>query len=87
MCSVKITYGKNNDLRFHIVVVSFIDAYMIETTWWRHQMETFSALLALCAGNSSFTGEFPTQRPATRSFEVSFDVRLNQHLSNQWRRG
>ena len=21
-------------------------------TWWRHQMETFSALLALCAGNS-----------------------------------
>ena len=27
--------------------------------WWRHQMETFSALLALCAGNSPFTGEFP----------------------------
>ena len=22
------------------------------TTWWRHQMETFSALLAICAGNS-----------------------------------
>ena len=21
-------------------------------SWWRHQMETFSALLALCAGNS-----------------------------------
>ena len=21
-------------------------------TWWRHQMETFSSLLALCAGNS-----------------------------------
>ena len=21
-------------------------------TWWRHQMETFSALLAICAGNS-----------------------------------
>ena len=20
-------------------------------TWWRHQMETFSALLAICAGN------------------------------------
>ena len=28
-------------------------------TWWRHQMETFSALLALCAGNSPDTGEFP----------------------------
>ena len=22
-------------------------------TWWRHQMETFSALLAICAGNSN----------------------------------
>ena len=30
-------------------------------TWWRHQMETFSALLALCAGNSPVTGEFPAQ--------------------------
>ena len=24
----------------------------IDPTWWRHQMETFAALLALCAGNS-----------------------------------
>ena len=24
----------------------------ILTAWWRHEMETFSALLALCAGNS-----------------------------------
>ena len=28
-------------------------------TWWRHQVETFSALLALCAENSLVTGEFP----------------------------
>ena len=28
-------------------------------TWWRHQMETFSALLAFCAGNAPVTGEFP----------------------------
>ena len=27
--------------------------------WWRHQMETFSVLLAICAGNSPVTGEFP----------------------------
>ena len=26
--------------------------YLVVLTWWRHQMETFSALLALCAGNS-----------------------------------
>ena len=30
-------------------------------------METFSALLALCAGNSPVTGEFPAKRPVTRS--------------------
>ena len=29
----------------------------------RHQMETFSVLLVLCAGNSPSTGEFPSQRP------------------------
>ena len=46
-------------------------------TWWRHQMETFSALLAICAGNSPVPGEFPTQRPVTRSFEVFFHLRLN----------
>ena len=32
---------------------------LFHKTWWRHQMETFSALLALCAGNSPVTGEFP----------------------------
>ena len=39
--------------------------------WWHHQMETFSALLALCTGNSSVTGGFPAQMPVTRSFDVS----------------
>ena len=38
--------------------------------WWRHQMETFLALLAFCAGNSPVTGEFPAQRPVMRSFDV-----------------
>ena len=52
-------------------------------TWWRHQMETFSALLALCAGNSPVTGEFPSQRPVTRSFDVFFDLCLNKRLSKQ----
>ena len=49
--------------------------------WLRHQMVTFSALLALCAGNSPVTGEFPTQRPVTRSFDVFFDLRVNKRLS------
>ena len=51
--------------------------------WWRHQMEIFSALLALCAGNSPVPGEFPSQRPVTRSFNVFFDLHLNKRLSKQ----
>ena len=47
------------------------------------QMETFSLLLALCAGNSPVTGKFPSQRPVTRSFDVFFDLRLNKRLSQQ----
>ena len=46
-------------------------------------METFSALLAICAGNSPVTGEFPTQRPVTWSWDVFFDLRLNERLSKQ----
>ena len=54
-------------------------------SWWRHQMETFSALLALCAGNSPVTGEFSKQMPVTRSFDVFFDRRLNKRLcSHSW---
>ena len=52
-------------------------------TWWRHQMETFSALLAICAGNTPVPGEFPTQRLVTRSFDVFFDLRLNKWLNKQ----
>ena len=46
-------------------------------------METFSALLTFCAGNSPVPGEFPAQRPVTRSFDVFFDLRLNERLSKQ----
>ena len=46
-------------------------------------METFSALLSICAGNSPVIGEFPAQRPVTRSLDVFFDLRLNKRLSKQ----
>ena len=38
--------------------------------WWRHQMDTFSRLLAICAGNSPVTCEFTAHRPVMRSFDV-----------------
>ena len=47
-------------------------------------METFSALLAFCVGNSTVPGEFPTRRPVTRNFDVFFDLRLSKPLSKQW---
>ena len=53
-------------------------------TWWRHQMETFSALLALWEGNPPFNDGFPSQRPVTRSFEF-FYLCLNKRLSKQAR--
>ena len=63
--------------------VTFVMFWNYVSSWWRHQLETFSALLALCAGNSPVTGEFPTQRPVTRNFDAFFDLRLNKRLSKQ----
>ena len=57
---------------FLIRIARLLNVGLVPSTWWRHQMETFSALLALCAGNSSVTGEFPSQRPVVRSFDVFF---------------
>ena len=38
------------------------DPIVLYISWWPHQVETFSALLAICVGNSPVTSEFPTQR-------------------------
>ena len=46
--------------------------------WRRHQMESFSALPVLCAGNSPVTGEFPAQRPVMRSFDSFFYKRFGK---------
>ena len=67
-----------SSLLCHVTIFKYED-----NSWWRHQMETFSALLAICAGNSPVPGEFPAQRPVTRSFDVFFDLRLNKRLSKQ----
>ena len=56
----------------------------IIASWWRHQMETFPALLAIYAGNSPVPGEFPVQRPVTRSFDVSLIcVWINTWVNNR----
>ena len=50
-------------------------------SWWRHQMEIFSALLALCERDPPVTGGCPSQRPVAWIFDVFFDLRLNKGLS------
>ena len=51
-------------------------------TWWRHQMETISTLLAICAGNSLVPGEFPAQRPVTLMFSL-ICVWINGWVNNR----
>ena len=41
--------------------------------WWRHQMETFSRY-------------WPSQMPVTRTFDIFFDLRINNRLNKQSRR-
>ena len=43
----------------HVYSLKLCDGY----TWWRHQMETFSTLLALCEGNLPATGRSPPPPP------------------------
>ena len=68
-CMMFLTIGKDRDCRkIQIIKMSSV---LCPCSWWRHQMETFSALLAICVRNSPVTGEFPVQKPVTRSFDVS----------------
>ena len=71
--------------RYCMCVFGYITwSWSMNCPWWRHQVETFSALLAIFAENSPVPGEFPAQRPVARSFDVFFDLRLNKRLSKQW---
>ena len=89
--------GLNLDAR-NIIHCHLISVRTISSCWqgctvmpghsmMRPQMETFSALLALCAGNSPVTGEFEfsSQRPVTRSFDIFVDLRLKKRLNKQSR--
>ena len=49
---------------------TWMDPVFTEWPWWRRQMKRFSVLLALCEGNPTITGGFPSQRPVTRIFDV-----------------
>ena len=46
----------------HCLVIFRTFRTVFSFPWWRHQMEAFSPLLPLCAGNSSVTGESPPHK-------------------------
>ena len=57
--------------------------------WWRHQMETFSALLALCAGNSPVNSPHKGQWRGALRFSficASINGRVNNHGAGDLRR-
>ena len=91
VCTVRLYIPANHDVQSIVcwsnriqVPVSCIHMNEAHIRSWRHQMETFSALLAICAGNWPVPGEFPAQRPVTRNFDVFFDLRPDKRLSKQW---
>ena len=53
-----------------------------DSSWWLIKLKHFPRHWPLF-GEFTVTGEFPSQRPVTRSFDVFFDLRLNKRLSKQ----
>ena len=72
----------NSSLHFiwwHSISIRYHYIYKLFFIKWKH----FPRLMAICAGNSPVTGEFPAQRPVARSFDVFSDLRLDKRLSKQ----
>ena len=71
---IQLTKYPRPALSFNSVQISVVYPHTLwpihQYSWWRHQMETFSALLAICAGNSPVPGEFGAQRLVPRSFDI-----------------
>ena len=55
--------------------------------WWRHHVETLSALLTLCEGNPSVTGGFPSKGTVMLTLNTSLN-KWSSHLRRRdslWR--
>ena len=57
---------------------------LVISTWWRHQMETFSALLAICTGNSPVPGEFGPRRRYRAHYNVTVMMSNIKEFQPKW---
>ena len=66
-------------------VCSLSRRILIGSLSYHHMMTSSNGNIFRVTGRlcGKFTGEFPAQRPVTRSFDVFFELRLNQRLSKQ----
>ena len=62
----------------NVIICSILSTFMLTSS-----NGNIFRVTDLCVGNSPVTGEFPSQRPMTRSFEVFFDLSPNKRLSKQ----
>ena len=89
-------YGRKNNLSAfcHFAVITtthfLFRLFNNAVTYWLNSTDMMTSsngnifrVSGLCMGNSPVTGEFPAQRPVTRSFDVFFDLCLNKELSKQ----
>ena len=62
------------ELGCNYLPIGFVDlvqvGVMTYSTWWRHQMETFSVLLAICVGNSPVPSEFIKPLPEPKLTQI-----------------
>ena len=61
----------------------YLDLSRVYASMMTSSNENIFRVTGLCAGNSPVTGEFPSQRPVTRSFDVFLGWRLNKWFSNR----
>ena len=94
--TVRLKWTSFNDATHPLRNITFLFQAMpmlacLYTIVLEHNMMTSSngsifRVTSLCAGNSPVIGEFPSQRPAMRCFDVFFDLCLNKRLSKHSRR-
>ena len=94
LCIYKILCNKNESLKGPTKIQVLMTLTVSENSEWNIEWNIYDAVIKwkhfqrywpLCVGNSPVTGEFPSQRPVTRSFDVFSDVHLNKMLSQQLR--